>query len=118
MTTEKNRQALMGMLPKKKEGFAGEFCECSARCDGECGCGADWTDVRYHNFVIDSCANTLCDRVVGVQEIKAAVFDKFYTFDIINHGTGEMGVMMNSRLRDKIITALSEKYIFLRRKKR
>jgi len=100
MTTEKNRQALMGMLPKKKEGFAGEFCECSARCDGECGCGADWTDIRYHNFVIDSCADTLCDRVVGVSAIEVYLWGRP---DMANITT--------------LATALSEKYIILRRDK-
>ena len=60
---KETKQAILSwvkeQLPKERESPKGKDCKCFARYDGDCGCGADWTDSDGYNQCLQDILNKL-----------------------------------------------------------
>ena len=67
--------------PTKIYTTPGIDCNCTAKSDNECGCGADWTNYttynrgwdewdKYHNYIINKLSNSAQYRRVELQQEK------------------------------------------------
>ena len=81
--------------PEKKINHNGKDCICHAYYDGECGCGADWTDHDGYNTALTS-----CDR-----EIDREALEKYLENYFDNHEFADM-TFCSGGLADDLIKSM------------
>ena len=91
-----SKEEILKVLPEKKE-----LCPTSYGED-------DWEG--GYNTALDSTASKLAEREVFADDLRV-IFDKF-----VFVGVHKIGILLNKQARDKIIEALKQSFIILRRK--